>query len=70
MLSLLATLNKDHDASNDTGPTDKPCRKSEASFSDESIKTTGEALRNSRERIKQSTYRPKWWSDRMRNFFG
>ena len=69
MRSLLATPNKDHDASNDAGRTDKPCRKSEASISDKSVETTNEALRKFRERIKQSTCRPKWWSDHMRGFF-
>lgn len=69
MLSQLVTPHKDDDASNDPGRTDKPCRKCEASFSDKSVETTNEALRSFREGVKQSTYRPKWWSDYLRSFF-
>jgi hypothetical protein len=57
------------DSSNELKRTETDRHKDDSLPTRGSIETEKEALRNFRERLKRSTYRPRWWADHMRSFF-
>ncbi len=69
MLLQVAARNKDDEAPKEAMRAARLRQKSDYPSSDRSIETENEALRSFRERLKQSSHRPRWWVDYMRSFF-
>jgi hypothetical protein len=68
MLSQPVAPHSDDDKSEEPSRAEQSRQKDNSLQSDGSIESDVQALRTFRERLKQSTHRPKWWSDQEASF--